>query len=208
MTGRPARQTARRVFETRGSAPGPENAAGTRRLIGAALATLLTVAMPAAADPLAEAMFARIAERLALMKPVAAWKLAHGAAIEDPAREAVVLEEAAAAAAAAGLAAESARPFFAAQIEAAKAIQRCWIARWNEKTPPPRPPPDLGTEIRPRLLVIGAALLADVEAALASGVVFERQHAADFATAVDVDCLPPDARDAIYHALAGVRLAR
>lgn len=200
MTGRPARQRARRDFETR------RGAAGTGRLIGVALATMLSVAMPAAADPLADAVFARIAERLALMKAVAAWKLAHGAAIEDPEREAVVLEEAAAAAAAAGLAAESAQPFFEAQIEAAKAIQRCWIARWDVGAPP-GPPPDLGTEIRPRLLAIGAALLANLGAALASGLVFERHRAADFATAVDLECLSPAARDAIYHALASLRLA-
>ena len=123
------------------------------------------------------------------------------------AREAVVLEQASAAAAEAGLVAATARPFFAAQVEAAKDIQRCWTARWDAGAPlPPSPPPDLSTEIRPRLLEIGAALLADIEAALTSGVVFDQTLAADFAAAVDLDCLSPAARAAVYRDLAGLRL--
>lgn len=168
---------------------------------------MLAIATPACADPLADAVFARIAERLALMKSVAAWKRAHGAPIEDRAREAVVLEQAAQAAAKAGLAAETAVPFFEAQIAAAKAVQRCWITRWNANGPPPGPAPDLATEIRPQLLAIGAALLADIEKALASGVVFDRTDAA-FTAAVDLECLSPAARDAVNRELAGVRLAR
>jgi len=177
--------------------------------MGAAFAVMLGVAIPAAADPLADAVFARIAERLALMKPVAAWNRINGVAVEDRAREAVVLEEASAAAEEAGLVAATARPFFAAQIEAAKEIQRCWIARWDAGAPlPPTPPSDLSTEIRPRLLEIGAALLAAIEAALASGVVFDQTLAADFAAAVDLDCLSPAARAAVYRDLAGVRRRR
>jgi chorismate mutase-like protein len=174
--------------------------------LGATVVAMLAVAMPAAADPLADAVFAGIAERLALMEPVAAWKRINGAAVEDLAREAVVLEEAAAAAEEAGLVAETARPFFEGQIEAAKEIQRCWIARWNAGAPLPRPPPDLMTDIRPRLLEIGAQLLDDIEAALLSGMVFDQTLAADFATMADLDCLSPAARDAVYRELAGVRL--
>lgn len=177
------------------------------RVMGAAFAVMLGLTVPAAADPLADAVFERIAERLALMKPVAAWKRINGVAVEDRAREAVVIERASAAAEEAGLAAETAGRFFAAQIEAAKEVQRCWIARWDAGTPlPPSPLPDLMTDIRPRLLEIGAALLADIETALASGVVFEQTLAADFAAVVDPDCLSPAARDAVYRKLAGLRL--
>ncbi len=152
-------------------------------------------------------MFERIADRLALMKPVAAWKRDHGVAVEDRAREAIVLESATEQAAKAGLAVETARPFFEAQIAAAKNIQRCWIARWDAGAPPPRPPPDLGTEIRPKLLEIGAALLTDVRAALAGGVAFDETRAAAFAAATDLDCLSAAARDAIYRQLSGLQLA-
>ncbi|NIP77428.1 MAG: chorismate mutase, partial [Xanthomonadales bacterium] len=63
-------------------------------------------------------------------KPVAAWKHARGKPVEDLEREAVVVDRAAADAAAAGLDPETARPFFMAQIDAAKSVQHCWIARW------------------------------------------------------------------------------
>ena len=84
-----------------------------------AVAAILGVAA-AVADPLADAVFERIAERLAMMKPVAAWKRDHGVTVEDRAREAIVLESAIEQAAKAGLAVETARPFFEAQIAAAK----------------------------------------------------------------------------------------
>jgi chorismate mutase len=160
-----------------------------------------------APDPLADAVFERIGERLALMKAVAAWKREHRVAVEDRAREAVVLESATEQAAKAGLAAETAQPFFEAQIEAAKEIQRCWISRWDAGAPPPRSLPNLDTEIRPKLLELGAALLTDVKAALAGGVVFDETRVPAFAAATDLDCLSSAARDAIYRQLSVLRLA-
>jgi chorismate mutase-like protein len=175
---------------------------------GAALAAILAVAAVAAdADPLANAVFERIAERLALMKPVAAWKWEHGVAVEDRAREAIVIESATEQAAKVGLAVETARPFFEAQIAAAKEIQRCWIARWDAGASPPRQPPDLRAELRPKLLEIAAALLTDVRAALTGGVAFDETRIAAFAAATDLDCLSVAARDAVYRQLSGLRLA-
>jgi chorismate mutase len=174
----------------------------------AALVAMLVVAAPAVAEPLADAVFERVAERLALMEPVAAWKRAHGVAVEDAAREQVVLDKATGQAAAAGLAAETARPFFEAQIDAAKLIQRCWLNRWDAGAPPPGPPPDLKAEIRPKLLEIDAALLSAIANALAAGVAFDQTRAKDFAAAVDLDCLPAPARDAVYEALAALRRAQ
>jgi chorismate mutase len=173
----------------------------------AAAAILAMLAAPVVAEPLAAAVFERIAERLALMEPVAAWKHAHGVAVEDRAREAVVLDEATRQAAAAGLVGATARPFLVAQIEAAKMVQRCWLARWDAGAPPPGPPPNLKTEMRPKLIEIDAALLGALGSALADGVVFDRTRAADFAAAVDLDCLPVPARDAVYEALSGLRRA-
>ncbi|MEO0820574.1 MAG: gamma subclass chorismate mutase AroQ [Pseudomonadota bacterium] len=176
------------------------------------LATLLALAAaPAqagAADRAEEAVFTRIAERLALMMPVAAWKMERGAPVEDKAREAVVLDKAAEAAEAEGLSGESARPFFAAQIEAAKDIQRCWIARWEAgEASPPAETPDLKTEIRPELIRLGAEILASIRAALDAGAGFGAESAPAFRDAVALDCLSDPSRNAILEALAGVRPA-
>ena len=175
---------------------------------GAGLAALLALAAAALAEPSADAVFEGIAERLSLMKPVAAWKRANGVAVEDRAREAVVLENATAAAAAAGLDPATDRPFFEAQIEAAKDVQNCWIGRWDaNQAPPPENAPDLKTEIRPALLALDCALLDSIQAALAQDIAFDGARAADFAAAADVECLSAARRDTVYERLGHLRLA-
>ncbi|MCG8560671.1 MAG: gamma subclass chorismate mutase AroQ [Hyphomicrobiales bacterium] len=160
-------------------------------------------AMPSPVD----AVFEGISERLALMKDVAAWKHAKGVAVEDRAREAVVLDKATARAAALGIDAATARPFFRAQIEAAKDIQRCWIARWKAAVvAPPESAPDLQTEIRPRLLALDRALLGSIKVVLDMGFAFDERHAADFAEAADTECLSVAKRDAVYERLSRLRL--
>ena len=177
-------------------------------VLGAALAILVALSAPVLAQSSAAAVFEGIAERLSLMKSVAAWKRANGVAVEDRAREAVVLENATAAAAAAGLDPAMARPFFAAQIEAAKDVQRCWIGRWDaNEAPPPEGAPDLKTEIRPALLELDRALLASIEAALARDIAFDQARAADFAAVADVECLSAARRAAVYRRLGQLRLA-
>ncbi len=167
----------------------------------------LVAAVPATADPAATTVFKRIAERLSLMKPVAAWKRARDVAVEDLAREAVVLEKVTAGAKKQGLSAETTKPFFEAQIVAAKDIQTCWIARWDKgQDTPPDPVPDLKSDIRPKLLTIGAALIADVRSALEAGVAFETRFQQEFAGTVALDCLSDEARDRIYSALGAIRL--
>jgi len=180
-----------------------------RWAIGAGLVALLALAAAALAEPLADAVFDGIAQRLFLMKSVAAWKRANGVAVEDRAREAVVLDNATAAAAAdAGLDPAAARAFFAAQIAAAKDVQRCWMGRWDaDRAPPPEGAPDLTTEIRPALLELDRALLASIEAALARNVAFDEARAPDFAAAADIDCLSAAQRDAVYDRLGQLRLA-
>jgi chorismate mutase-like protein len=84
--------------------------------------------------------------RLALMPAVAAYKRAHGLAIEDPAREAVVVQQAIDAAACAGLEAETVRALFVEQIALAKAVQQ----RRTDATPL-----DLDTVLRPALDQLG-----------------------------------------------------
>ena len=176
-------------------------------LAGPALAAAVTLAPQAAAEPLAEAVFGRIAERLSLMEQVAAWKQANDVAVEDLEREAVVLERATGSATDAGLDAATARVFFAAQIEAAKDIQRCWIGRWTAgAAQPTETVPDLTREIRPRLLELGGELLDSIGAALAHGVAFDAALTDEFAASADIDCLSVPSRDAIYRALGDLHL--
>ncbi len=176
-----------------------------------AIAALLALSPgPAGADdPLRMMVYDLITQRLALMKPVAAWKDAQGAPVADVERELVVIDRAVADAALAGLDPESARPFFAAQIDAAKAIQTCWIARWEAgEAAKMTDPPDLKSQVRPELLAIGTALLYAIRRALAAGVDFDPDHAEKFWEAVDLDCLDPAVRDAIHRRLGGIRIAR
>ena len=72
----------------------------------------------------------------------------------------------------------------------------------------PTDPPDLETDIRPRLINIGTALLHSIQVALAAGVDFDPELADEFAEAVDLDCLDHKARDTILIGLGGIQLAR
>lgn len=180
-----------------------------RRLALALVAAALLAVTARADDPARSTVYDLIASRLALMQPVAAWKHAKGAPVENLDREATVLEKSAEDAGAAGLDPQTVRPFFQAQIDAAKVIQHCWIARWQAgNAAPMTDPPDLATEIRPRLITIGTAILQSIQVALATGVNFDPDHVAGFAEAVDLDCLDGEARDAILLGLGGIRLPR
>lgn len=106
-----------------------------------------------------------ITDRLALMQDVAAWKYLHALPVEDLPREAAVLEAMAAQATSLGLDPAPLVAFSAAQIDAAKAIQSCWFARWTDGSfPAPTEAPDLAAVIRPEILRIDAALVALVAA--------------------------------------------
>jgi cyclohexadienyl dehydratase len=94
------------------------------------------------------------ARRLALMPAVAAWKRAHGLAVEDSLREQAVLARADSAARAAGLEPDSVRALFAVQIALAKAIEG--RATEAESTL------DLETELRPALSEIGDRIVASL----------------------------------------------
>jgi hypothetical protein len=80
--------------------------------------------------------------------------------------------------------------FFTAQIEAAKAMQLCWIARWtNGAASPPAEAPDLSSEIRPRLSEIGDAQIAALAATSPEDV--------EIGPLPAIDCLPPAAADEV-----------
>jgi cyclohexadienyl dehydratase len=96
-----------------------------------------------------------LARRLAYMPAVAAWKRARGVAIDDPAREATVIDAARAEAVAAGLDGDAAARLFALQIALGKQLQAA-----AGDAAPEGPPLDLGAQIRPELERLGARIVA------------------------------------------------
>jgi chorismate mutase len=86
-----------------------------------------------------------ISDRLALADTVAASKWASGAAIDDPAREQVVLDSVSQLAVERGLDPEYVRTVFRDQIEASKTVQRALFFVWSlPGQAPPSGSPDLG----------------------------------------------------------------
>ncbi|MEO1194170.1 MAG: gamma subclass chorismate mutase AroQ [Pseudomonadota bacterium] len=166
---------------------------------------LVLASAPAAASDPADQVYGLIDARLELMQPVAAWKHDQGVAVEDKAREAVVLEKAVEAAVAQGIEPAGAEAFFRQQIEAAKEIQFCWLARWEEgAATPPAQVPDLKTEIRPQLIAIGAELLRSTKDSLATQAPFALTP---FQASVEVECLSTETRDGLFQALSAMQLA-
>ncbi|MCR9086434.1 MAG: gamma subclass chorismate mutase AroQ [Rhodobacteraceae bacterium] len=143
-----------------------------------------------------------IAERLSLMRPVAAWKLENDRPVEDLGREAVVLDEASARAAERGIDRPGIRAFFEIQIDAAKEIQNCWMLRWTDTERSDEPVPDLLNEIRPDLLRLGDAIIDAMANDLRNGRRLEAEPE-DF----DIDCLKPQTAAALSAALSEVKAA-
>jgi chorismate mutase-like protein len=136
-----------------------------------------------------------VTERLSLMVDVAAWKFLRGLPVEDLPREAAVLEAMATRAGELGLAPAPLVAFSAAQIEAAKAIQSCWIDRWTGgAAPAPTDAPDLAAVIRPEILRLDAALVGLVAAGAASAEM----------TPPAIDCLSPEVAAALAEAVTGL----
>lgn len=102
-------------------------------------------------------------ERLALMEQVAAYKWNQRLPIEDPAREANVLNATLARSRAAGLDDGLARRFIVAQMEAAKFVQRYYFETWRkEGVETIADVPDLKTNLRPRIGALSADLIVSV----------------------------------------------
>jgi chorismate mutase len=100
-------------------------------------------------------------QRLAVMYDVARAKWNTKSPAEDAARERVVLDSVAERGKEFGLDPATTRAFFAAQIEAAKMIQRAAFAMWQAEGRGPFPDaPDLARDIRPKIDDLGRKLLA------------------------------------------------
>jgi cyclohexadienyl dehydratase len=98
-----------------------------------------------------------LARRLAYMPEVAAWKRARNVGIEDPAREAAVLDAARDEARRAGLEPEPVAALFERQIEFGKRLQADPAIA---PVPSARAGLDLGAQIRPELVRLGTRIVA------------------------------------------------
>lgn len=163
-----------------------------RPVVSGLLAVLL--AGTASAAP-AASVYELIDARLEHMRGVAAHKWHHDLPVEDPPREAVVLEQAVSDALRYGFTVGSSRAFFTAQMDAAKQVQRHFFEVWSREGEPPHGQ-DLGS-IRPELSRLGREILA-------AAAVLESPSEAAFRAAVAVRGLDDGTRDAIFAALAGL----
>ncbi|MFI8829962.1 chorismate mutase [Streptomyces afghaniensis] len=105
-----------------------------------------------------------LAQRLLLADKVAAAKYGTDTPIDDPEREARILDDVRARAAGLGLEPDAVAAVFRDQIEANKLVQRGLYARWDAH-PAERPTerPDLAKEVRPALDRITTQLLAALD---------------------------------------------
>jgi len=168
----------------------------------ALVAAALLASSASAADSVnasTETLFSAVNERLSHMQAVAAWKADNDRPVEDLERDKVVLEAARLQAAEVGLRAKNVTLFFQAQIDAAKDIQSCWIARWEEGAARPESVPDLVDEVRPALLTLGDSILREL--AKTSVAADDRP---DFDAALTVDCLSEQSRQALFDGLLGI----
>ncbi|MFJ8468080.1 chorismate mutase [Streptomyces swartbergensis] len=105
-----------------------------------------------------------LAQRLLLADKVAAAKYGTDTPIDDPAREAQILDDVRSRAVGLGLDPDAVAAVFRDQIEANKLVQRGLYARWDAN-PGERPTerPDLAKEVRPALDRITTQLLAALD---------------------------------------------
>lgn len=124
----------------------------------------------AAAEPdsaVIDRLLLLLGERLQVSADVARHKWNRQAAVADPAREDVVVAGARSSGEAAGLNGDFAADVMRAQIEASKLVQSDHLMQWRgENRGPFGDVPDLGSQLRPRLDAIGAALMPAVAAAV------------------------------------------
>jgi cyclohexadienyl dehydratase len=145
-----------------------------------------------------ERLFELIEARLELMRGVAAYKFSNQLAIEDQARETIVLDDAAGAALAYGLTPASSRFFFAIQIEAAKEIQRYWFEEWADNRQLPESIPSLQDELRPRLNELGEAIVSTIADTYP---ITDKSLANQFVRSVNIEGLSDSTKYALFRAL-------
>jgi chorismate mutase len=92
-------------------------------------------------------------QRLGMSRDIAWAKHSADLPVYDPQRETAILQTMMATGQQQGLAPDTVRRFFAAEMEASRRIQWAWIEAWrkNLAAPPERPADDLGAYLRPQL---------------------------------------------------------
>lgn len=101
-----------------------------------------------------------IQQRLLIAPDVAQAKWNSGASIDDPKREALILEQVSSAAVKQGISPELAQHFFSAQFEASKRIQLALHQTWRDQHAPPfEHAPDLARDVRPKLDALTSKML-------------------------------------------------
>ena len=168
----------------------------------ASAAILAAVSLTAMVPAYAERVVELTTARLQLAQQVAASKWLHKAAIDDPQREAALLEEMREQARVVGVSGDWIAQFFRDQIEASKAAQRGWFALWSSGSAPvPDQAPDLRTLVRPQIDALDQQLLATLAA---KGGVASAENCADkLADAVQALAVsPPLTREIVTQALA------
>lgn len=95
-----------------------------------------SASLPATTDPALDNLLTKINERLQLMEAVARVKYQKKLPIADAAREEEMLERLAVKAKDVSFDPQSARWFFAAQIQAAKMVQEHHVQRWSAQAEP------------------------------------------------------------------------
>ena len=154
------------------------------------LSPALTPTTASADDPLHQL----INDRLGLMREVAAYKWHEQRAIEDLARENLVINAAVTSGLQHGLTIESSAAFFQAQITAAKDIQQCWFDRWQSGHPASTFR-DLNDAVRPQLISLGSQITARL------GASNNKQPGDDF----PVECLSEESKQQLQLALESIR---
>ncbi|MTI01562.1 gamma subclass chorismate mutase AroQ [Roseibium sp. RKSG952] len=168
------------------------------RLRNALPVCLILSGTPALADA---QLFGLIDERLEWMRDVAAFKYANDKPVEDVERENVVLSKTVEQAQGAGIDPISARKFFEAQIEAAKEIQTCWIARWTDgEEEAPTEYRDLADEVRPALISLGGEIIQQIS----QHTPVPETSGPEFDAQVQVDCLSDATRGELFVQLQNI----
>lgn len=151
-----------------------------------------------------KSLFQDIDKRLAYMEDVASYKARHQLAIENQAREVVVIERAKLAAAEHGLLPESVDGFFKAQIIVAKAIQYRHRANLLSQ-PQAANTVSLNDEIRPELIRLGDRIIARLgQLALVDGL-FEKASFTMFESMIGSPYVTAQEKRLLFDALRKVR---
>ncbi len=154
-----------------------------------------------------EALLALVDLRLAFMPGVAAAKEQAGKAVEDVEQQDTVLAAVRAQATALGLDPNATDAFFRAQIAAARAVQRAYLAMPRDARPRVDPL-DLAWQARPAIAALSEQIVARAADVAADPAALARVAPETIADALDASLVPAAQRTAIAAGVKGLRATR